>query len=134
CDRYGDTCRWRICDAGLDRVLRHCERSEAIQEPQRLLDCFVASLLAMTNLYRYAAPASAAKRLGSPSQTILPCSRTYTRSACGRAKVTFCSPRITVRGVVCRSRSSALEICARMTGARPSVGSSRIKRSGFIIK
>jgi hypothetical protein len=29
--------------------LRHCERSEAIQDHTQELDCFVASLLAMTN-------------------------------------------------------------------------------------
>jgi len=30
---------------------RHCERSEAIYRPERgLMDCFVASLLAMTDL------------------------------------------------------------------------------------
>jgi hypothetical protein len=34
------------------RVARHCERSEAIQGPvHRLLDCFVASFLAMTMDY-----------------------------------------------------------------------------------
>ena len=52
-------------------------------------------------------PASAANRAGSPSHTMRACSRTYTRSACGRAKVTFCSPRSTVIGVVLRRRSSA---------------------------
>jgi hypothetical protein len=30
------------------RFLRHCERSEAIQSCARVLDCFVATLLAMT--------------------------------------------------------------------------------------
>jgi hypothetical protein len=49
---------------------------------------------------RYPSPASAANRPGSPSQTIRACSSTYTRSACGSAKVTFCSPSRTVIGVV----------------------------------
>src|SRR6185437_7019633 len=31
-------------------LIRHCERSEAIQSSKRRLDCFVASLLAMTTL------------------------------------------------------------------------------------
>src|SRR5260370_2842181 len=36
---------------------RHCERSEAIHELQReRMDCFVASLLAMTSRYRLAFP------------------------------------------------------------------------------
>ena len=35
--------------------------------------------------------------------------------------------------VVFRRRSSALESCSRMTGASPSVGSSRIKSFGFIV-
>jgi hypothetical protein len=30
------------------RFFRHCERSEAIQKAKKVLDCFVASLLAMT--------------------------------------------------------------------------------------
>jgi len=35
--------------------IRHCERSEAIQEPRpEPLDCFVASLLAMTGFYKLA--------------------------------------------------------------------------------
>src|SRR3954465_15371987 len=29
-------------------ISRHCERSEAIQQPEERLDCYVASLLAMT--------------------------------------------------------------------------------------
>jgi hypothetical protein len=29
-------------------LFRHCERSEAIQSQEERLDCFVASLLAMT--------------------------------------------------------------------------------------
>jgi hypothetical protein len=29
---------------------RHCEQSEAIQSPAMTLDCFVASLLAMTKI------------------------------------------------------------------------------------
>jgi len=33
-----------------ERRYRHCERSEAIQSDAAVLDCFVASLLAMTNL------------------------------------------------------------------------------------
>ena len=36
------------------------------------------------------------------------CSSTYTRSACGRAKVTFCSPSSTVMRVVSRSRRQRL--------------------------
>jgi cytochrome c len=32
----------------MHNVFRHCERSEAIQRALQLLDCFVASLLAMT--------------------------------------------------------------------------------------
>jgi hypothetical protein len=31
-------------------LLRHCERSEAIQCGEAVLDCFVAALLAMTGL------------------------------------------------------------------------------------
>src|SRR5262249_4712112 len=36
--------------------------------------------------------------------------------------------------VVRRSRSNAFESCSRMTGARPSVGSSRMSKSGRIIR
>ena len=36
-------------------------------------------------------------------------------------------------GVVCRSRSSAFDSCSRITGASPSVGSSRISSFGCII-
>ncbi|WP_457797178.1 hypothetical protein [Methylocystis sp. S23] len=37
------------------RPRRHCERSEAIQGLAAALDCFVASLLAMTGAADYAA-------------------------------------------------------------------------------
>jgi hypothetical protein len=33
----------------MGEILRHCERSEAIQPFEAILDCFVASLLAMTS-------------------------------------------------------------------------------------
>jgi len=39
-----------IEDAEFHFSLRHCERSEAIQHGGAELDCFVASLLAMTGL------------------------------------------------------------------------------------
>jgi hypothetical protein len=31
-----------ILDGGERRLIRHCERSEAIQNPSSILDCFVA--------------------------------------------------------------------------------------------
>jgi hypothetical protein len=33
--------------------IRHCERSEAIQPTIQILDCFVASLLAMTRMQQH---------------------------------------------------------------------------------
>ena len=59
---------------------RHCERSEAIQNCNQELDCFVALLLAMTEIYGYCR-AICALPMPSPSSFWSSCIATVTRDS-----------------------------------------------------